>query len=248
MQQASKMASIIPFGQPIHVGHHSEGRDRRYRAKIGRTIDRALEQRKAAQDAEDKLRGAEHNHAISSDDDDAIELLERKIAGMEEYQERMKAANKVVKSKKMTFEEKEAWMAENGYGPEVLHPPHWAGQGFANYQLSNNSANIRTAKKRLEGLKKAREVAAKLEAETGRASEEREYPHLGLRVYVNWEDNRLQLFFNGKPPENVRNILKSYGFKWAPSIGAWQRMIGSNLSLVSYKLPTIIKQLEGLNE
>ncbi|MFG9957598.1 DUF3560 domain-containing protein, partial [Pseudomonas aeruginosa] len=30
-QRAKTMASAIPFGQPILVGHHSEGRDRRYR-------------------------------------------------------------------------------------------------------------------------------------------------------------------------------------------------------------------------
>ena len=33
-QQASLMASIIPFGQPILVGHYSEKRDRNFRAKI----------------------------------------------------------------------------------------------------------------------------------------------------------------------------------------------------------------------
>jgi len=31
---AHTMADAIPFGQPILVGHHSEGRDRRYRARI----------------------------------------------------------------------------------------------------------------------------------------------------------------------------------------------------------------------
>lgn len=31
---ASKMAEVIPFGQPILVGHHSERRDRNYRSKI----------------------------------------------------------------------------------------------------------------------------------------------------------------------------------------------------------------------
>jgi hypothetical protein len=32
--QAQSMASVIPFGQPILVGHHSEGRDRRYRVRL----------------------------------------------------------------------------------------------------------------------------------------------------------------------------------------------------------------------
>lgn len=41
--RARDMASIIPLGQPILVGHYSEGRDRRYRAKIDNTFRKAFE-------------------------------------------------------------------------------------------------------------------------------------------------------------------------------------------------------------
>ena len=40
--QAHEMASAIPFGQPILVGHHSEGRDRRYRDRIHNTFGKAF--------------------------------------------------------------------------------------------------------------------------------------------------------------------------------------------------------------
>lgn len=33
-EQARSMASVIPFGQPILIGHHSERRDRAYRGRI----------------------------------------------------------------------------------------------------------------------------------------------------------------------------------------------------------------------
>src|SRR5262245_17265579 len=36
--QARLMAAAIPFGQPILVGHHSERRDRSYRARIHDTF------------------------------------------------------------------------------------------------------------------------------------------------------------------------------------------------------------------
>lgn len=39
---------------------------------------------------------------------------------------------------------------------------------------------------------------------------------------------RYQITFDGKPEEDVRRILKSYGFKWAPSQKAWQRQITGN--------------------
>lgn len=42
--QAKKMASAIPFGQPILVGHHSEKRDRKYRERIHNTFGKAFEE------------------------------------------------------------------------------------------------------------------------------------------------------------------------------------------------------------
>ena len=41
--QAHEMASVIPFGQPILIGHYSEGRDRRYRARIENKFRKGFE-------------------------------------------------------------------------------------------------------------------------------------------------------------------------------------------------------------
>ena len=45
---------------------------------------------------------------------------------------------------------------------------------------------------------------------------------------MNREDNRLQVFFDGKPDEATRTELKISGFRWAPSVGAWQRQLTKN--------------------
>lgn len=42
------------------------------------------------------------------------------------------------------------------------------------------------------------------------------------------EDMRLRLIFCGKPEDKTREILKGNGFKWAPSAGAWQRLLNDN--------------------
>lgn len=42
----------------------------------------------------------------------------------------------------------------------------------------------------------------------------------GGRVEANKADNRLQVFFDGKPDEAARDELKANGFRWAPSVGA----------------------------
>lgn len=82
---------------------------------------------------------------------------------------------------------------------------------FPAYVLTNSSARIR-------GMKKRREELAKK-----RADVTTERTVNGVRVVDNVEDNRLQLFFDGRPADAVVAALKSHGFRWTPSIGAWQR-------------------------
>lgn len=49
--RAREMASHIPFGQPILVGHHSERGDRRYRARINSIEDKAMALHREAEEA-----------------------------------------------------------------------------------------------------------------------------------------------------------------------------------------------------
>ena len=45
---------------------------------------------------------------------------------------------------------------------------------------------------------------------------------------MNCEENRVQIIFDGKPDADTRTALKQNGFRWAPSQGAWQRMLNQN--------------------
>jgi Domain of unknown function (DUF3560) len=217
--QSKQMASAIPFGQPILVGHHSEGRDRRYRAKIRKKMHQSVEHSRTAEHYANKAKSAELNHAIRSDDPDAIANLKARIAELERSQESMKAANKIVKSKKLTKEQKIEQLNATGHNGHDLMNPRWGGDGYAGYQLTNNNANIRRLKERLIELERSLIVAADL------GDTETEYPQHELVVVHARSINRLQLKFDGKPPESIRSILKSNGFRWAPSEMAWQRFL-----------------------
>ena len=82
---------------------------------------------------------------------------------------------------------------------------------YQGWQLSNNSANIRRVKERI----------ADLERRAGDTTTELTFG--SITIIDNVEDNRVQILFPGKPDESTRRRLKSCGFRWAPSVGAWQR-------------------------
>ena len=61
----------------------------------------------------------------------------------------------------------------------------------------------------------------------------------GIKVVENFDMDRLQIVFDGKPGEEERATLKGSGFKWAPSQMAWQRQLTNN---ARYAAQRIIKQ------
>lgn len=60
-------------------------------------------------------------------------------------------------------------------------------------------------------------------AKQGSAKTSTIYEAEGLYIEDNVEDQRVRLFFDGKPSEEIRTYLKSNGFRWSPSTGSWQR-------------------------
>lgn len=152
---------------------------------------------------------------IMSGDADACERLEEKIAIAEQKQARMKAANAAIrKFAKHGADAQVAALVElglpEGAARELLKPDFCGRIGFPDYELTNNNANIKRMKGRLTV------VLRNQQAETETAEGE------NARIEDCPADNRVRLFFSGKPEESVRNDLKSSGFRWTPSLGAWQ--------------------------
>ncbi len=212
IEKAHGMASVIPFGQPILVGHCSEGRDRNYRAKIESNFRKGFEQLNFAEKLEARAQAAAENTAIFSDDPAATEKLEDKIDRLKKRQEMMKKANALVRKG-----DREG-LAEMGFSEakvNALFTPDFCGRlGYPDFELKNNGANIRRLKARLTHI------------EAQRADETTETEVNGIRVVDNVEDNRLQIFFPGKPGADTIAKLKSNGFHWTPSLKCWQAYRG----------------------
>ncbi len=64
-------------------------------------------------------------------------------------------------------------------------------------------------------------------------------------VIQNEEANRLQLKFNDKPDEKMREILKHNAFKWSPTNGVWQRQLTPN---ARYTTERMLKQLDEIDK
>lgn len=157
---------------------------------------------------------------ISADNPNAVQLMKLKIEEAESIQDCMKVVNKIVKSKKLTIEEKIAQMVDIGYERATageLLSPDWAGRiGYPAYKLTNNNANIRRMKGRL----------VELEALDSREDLETEYGD--ITVIEDTSDNRIRIVFPDKPSADMRDELESNGFRWSPTNEAWQRQLTPN--------------------
>jgi hypothetical protein len=208
--RAHTMGEVIPLGQPILVGHHSEGAHRSLVKKIEGTTRKAGEAQDKAAYYAGKAESAAKNRAISGDNPDAMGLYQKKLEKLETRQEQMKAVNKA-------FSKGDEALRVLGFTDEQIATmkgdmPTYEKNPYPSWALSNNSAEIRRIKKQVQALERLDEMTA-LEKIT--------FP--GGELVENPEINRVQFLFEGKPSDEVRATLKASGFRWAPSEQAWQR-------------------------
>ena len=164
---------------------------------------------------------------IKSNDKNAIEKLNAKLDDLQKGQELMKSANKIIRDKKLTPEERIIEIVKLGFTEKAANEitvPNVVGYiGFASYSLTNNNAKISQTKKRIAQLERLAERAEEtptIELETETESD--------VKVIDNLEAQRIQIIFPDKPSAECRAELKKNGFRWAPSNNAWQSYRSNN--------------------
>lgn len=231
--KAKEMQSVIPMGQPILVGHHSEAKDRRYRNKIDNTFGKSFQASDKAKYYEDRAESLINGTAISSDDPKALDKLEEKMERLTALQELMKQCNKIIKSKKSSDIQKIESLVAMGLSEKSanqLLAPDFAGRiGFPSFRLTNNNANISRIRQRIEHLKKIESLP------------ESEEVINGATLKVNPDENRVQVFFPEKPDEDTRKRLKVSGFHWSPTVGCWMRQISNSAIYNAKNILTSLK-------
>jgi len=210
---SKKAVEHIPMGQPILIGHHSQGRHERDLAKADNNMRKSIECDAKAKHYARKAKSVGTN-GVASDNPEAINLLEKKLKGLEESHAIMKNTNAEFRKggwdnvKSLTIKQVEKLKQVLGENPRFKQP-------FESYSLTNNNANIRSTRKRLEELKKLRN------------EKPFEFENEDYHFYI--DDGRICISFSGgKPSDEVRKHLKSKAFRWSRYNERWQRKYTHN--------------------
>jgi hypothetical protein len=152
---------------------------------------------------------------IMAGDANAADRLRAKIAEAEKLQEWMKGTNATIRQHAKSGPEAQiAALVALGHSEsrarQLLRPDFCGRIGFPDYALKNNNANTRRMRERLAAVDSAQETPQTVLE--GHAARLEDSP----------AENRVRLFFPGKPAQAVRETLKANGFRWTPSLGCWQ--------------------------
>lgn len=164
----------------------------------------------------DKIRSV-GTGGVSSDDANAVQKLQNKLDSRQRLQDHMKAVNAYYRKHKTLEGCPELTPEQLAKLQTAMAEDRLRDRPYLSWQLSNNNAEIRRLKARIETLNRQQETVY-----VG-------WQFDGGRVEINREANRLQIFFDSKPDADTRSVLKSNAFHWSPREGAWQRQLNDSL-------------------
>lgn len=169
---------------------------------------------------------------IQTSDPEAITKLQTRLANLEAAQQHMIMVNKTIRANP---DDPLMALMKSGmnYGEAASSVrPDFSGRiGYAPWMLTNNGAEIRRIKKRIEHIK----------AKMMRQSHETTYQN--FTAGQDAESDRVWFQFARKPEPEIRNILKRSGFKWAPSRDRWQRQWTDNAVAAQNRLIPVIMDI-----
>lgn len=211
----SEEKSGIPLGQPILVGHHSERHHRRVIERADNAMRRAVENEQMAQYHKDKASGIKSklNTTIFSDDENAVEALEAKIAKLEKERDLNNQINKIVRSnpKDESTPEKIESLVKLGISElntcKLFHPDFCGRFGIPAYVNQNISGRIKAAKDRLIIIKRRQELSSA-------AKDSKNGVLIKKNIYGD-----CFITFSEKPDWEILTALKAAGYRWVS--GSW---------------------------
>ena len=210
----SEEKSGIPFGQPILVGHHSERRHRRAIERADNAMRRSVENADMAQHHAGAAAGlrSQLDRSIFSDDPNAVEALEAKIAKMEAERELNNKINAIVRQKPRAVATPDKIMSLVALGMseptanKLFENQYGLGVGIPSYVNTNLGGRITEARKRVDNIKARKQRQQAAENASG-------------GVLITGAGDYVSITFSEKPEREILGDLKSAGFYWRR--GCW---------------------------
>jgi hypothetical protein len=185
---------------------------------------------------------------LTSDDPEAIRVQRARLSELEAGHARAKALNaawrKGQEAGLVAAGLSEAEAAELGKDARRFS---WTTRKGP-FDLANSAARVKAAKERLaelEEIETRRRAALEASSDQGDDASIAEVLERGegWRIERDDVDVRVRIFFDGKPSEAVRAVVKRYGFRWAPSVGAWQRIASGMWKSAVYQVTRELREL-----
>jgi hypothetical protein len=208
--QARAVGDRIPMGQPILIGHHSQRRHERDLERMDASFRKSMKLAEEAKTLERRAVSAERNRTVFSDDPAAVQKLREKLARLNEGRERMRAANAVIRAGGDVVSALVRLGFRDDQARKLLERDFAGRVGFPDYALRNAASEAARVERRIGELVQRAEAPAPADVVVGEAR-------------ISEAENRVRIAFPSVPPEPLRRALKGAGFRWAPSVGAWQR-------------------------
>jgi hypothetical protein len=210
-ERSHSLTAQIPFGQPVQLGHHSQRAHENTLARSDALMSRACAESHKSADHEQKANNAERmlDKIVFSDDEDAVERIEARIAGHDKQATLMTAINKAWKKATGTPAERSAKLVASGVCSERIAEQAALTMTQFTYlkaplDTTNIRARIRTDKKRLEDIRAQQARAERAEKAGG--------------ICIEGEDV-VCITFSEKPEYEILEALRSAGFQWGG--GSW---------------------------
>jgi hypothetical protein len=210
-EKSTSLTAQIPFGQPVLVGHHSQRAHERAIEQSDSAMSRACNENNLAKEHERKAATLERrlDKIVFSDDSDAVEKIEARIARNEMQAAAMAAVNKVWKKTPGTPEERAAKLVADGVCSERIAKQ--AAQTMTQFaylkaplDTTNIRARIRTDRKRLDDIRTQQARAERAKLAGGVCIEGQEV---------------VRITFAEKPEREIIEALRAAYFQWCG--GAW---------------------------
>ena len=180
----------------------------------------------------------EHLRPIKTGSSGALEKLQKKLDSLQRNQDFMKRVNAIYKK----YQKDPDYLKNNDVENSVVEAIkahenrperlNYIKRPFPSYSLQNNNQNMARIKGRIETEKK-------LAAAGSEGNKNFEFD--GGKVVYNYDINRIQISHDEIPPQEVRDKLKKYGFRWSRKAKAWQRHLHTT---TDWKVKDIVGEMK----